>query len=87
MEIENNIDEFCEILNLLVDSDVIVLYHVLLESNEKEQITTLRKMRDEITFYPSLLNAYYARTLVVDPIKYVQNEINKRKIFISSNIA
>jgi hypothetical protein len=80
MEQENNIDEFCEIINLLVDSDVVVLYHVLLESNEKEQIHTLRKMRESITAYPSLLNAYYARILVVDPNKYVQNEINKRNI-------
>jgi hypothetical protein len=80
MDQENNIDELCGIINLLVDSDVVVLYHVLLELNEKEQIYTLRKMRDKITAYPSLLNAYYARTLVEEPNKYVHNEIIKRNI-------
>ena len=64
--------EFCEILKFLVDNDLVVLYHVLM-MDEKEQ--SLRKMRDQITYYSQLYNAYCARTLVSNPAEYVKNEM------------
>jgi hypothetical protein len=67
--------EFCNILQLLVDKDLAVFYQVLMFDDEAKQIQTLRKYRNHIKFYSNLYNAYTARTLVLDPITHIRNEI------------
>ena len=70
-------DEFTEILSFLIDTDLVVLYQVFLV-DEKEQHGTLRKLRDNISVYSQLYNAYTARVLVSDPIPYLKNEMVRR---------
>ncbi len=70
-------NEFTEILSFLMDTDLVVLYQVFLV-DEKEQHGTLRKLRDNISVYSQLYNAYTARVLVSDPILYVKNEMVRR---------
>jgi hypothetical protein len=75
---QDNIAEFCDIIRQLVDRDLAVLHQVLLIEDEKEQFKCLRQLRDKITFYGNLYNAYSARVLVQEPIIYVKNEIVSR---------
>ena len=85
LEIEqDNIEEFCNIIKLLVSSDLSVLHEVLLIENENDQFICLRRNRINITFYSNLYNAYCARTLVSTPIDYISNEIMNRfkKLYI-----
>jgi hypothetical protein len=74
----NNVEEFCNILTHLVDSDLSVLHQVLMVEDETEQIKTLRKQRSKITYYANLYNAYTARVLVLNPVEYVKSEIISR---------
>jgi len=74
----NNIEEFCGIIENLSDGDLAILYHVLMEKDETDQIKLLRKLRDRITYYPQLYNAYTARVLLDDPIIHIKNEIVSR---------
>lgn len=79
LEIEqDNIEEFCNIIKLLVSSNLSVLHEVLLIENEKEQFICLRRNRNNIAFYSTLYNAYSARTLVSTPNDYISNEIINR---------
>ena len=78
---QNNIEEFCGIIQNLINGDLSVLYQVLMV-NETEQIRLLRKLRDKITHYPNLYNAYTARVLLDDPVEYIRNEMVAR--FINS---
>jgi hypothetical protein len=70
--------EFNTILNYLVHNDLAVLHQVLTLKNEEEQIKCLRDMRTYMKSYPSILNAYYARVLVTNPITHIANEIVSR---------
>jgi len=79
-------EEFCEILQLLDDKDLDVLYRVLLVE-EKEQHRTLRTMRDDIIHYSQLYNAYTARTLVLNPAESVKMEMDKRQSLHNDNAA
>ena len=74
----DGIEEFCDILQLLVDVDLAILHRVLLVEDEAEQRQTLRKYRNYILFYSNLYNAYTARTLVLEPLIYIKNEIISR---------
>jgi len=69
-----DINEFCGIIRLLVNRDLTILHQALMLSDEKEQKLCLRQMRSS-KFDGQLYNAYCARTLVLDPITYVKNEI------------
>jgi len=68
-------NEFCSIIELLVDTDLSILYNMLMLEDELEQKIYLRKMRAHTTFDGTVYNAFCARVLVYDPIDYVKNEI------------
>jgi len=72
---ENNIEEFNDIIKNLVDGDLSILHKILMLKDEMEQIKMLRNLRDYITFYPNLYNAYTARVLVDEPCIYLKDEI------------
>jgi len=71
----NDADEFSGIIQLLADSDLSVLHQALLLADDNEQYRYLRKMRDKTRGINDLYNAYCARTLVLDPVTYIKNEI------------
>ena len=71
----NDADEFSGIIQLLADSDLSVLHQALLLADDSEQYRYLRKMRDKTRGINDLYNAYCARTLVLDPVTYIKNEI------------
>lgn len=68
-------EEFITIIQLLYDSDLAVLHDVLILEDEEEQHKRLRTLRSFITSYPSIYNAFTARTLVTNPNYYIANEI------------
>jgi hypothetical protein len=73
----DDINEFCDIIKLLDDKDLSILHQLLVREsshNEVEQKAYLRDNRST-KFDGTLYNAYCARTLVIDPINYVTNEI------------
>ena len=71
-------EEFITIIQNLVNSDLSALNQILNLEDEKEQIQQLRKLRNQITFYPELYNAYTARVLVNNPNYYIENLIVSR---------
>jgi hypothetical protein len=73
----NNVEEFSDIIQNLINGDLAVLYQVLMVE-ETEQIKLLRKLRDKITYYPNLYNAYTARVLLDDPVIIIKNEMVAR---------
>ena len=75
----NDIKEFCGIIKNLINGDLAVLYQVLMVEDKMEQLHLLkRKLRDKITDYPTLYNAYTAIVLVDDSVQYIKNEIISR---------
>ena len=78
----DNVEEFSGIIQNLINGDLSVLYQVLMVEGETEQIRLLRKLRDKITYYPTLYNAYTARVLLDDPVIIIKNEMVAR--FINS---
>ena len=73
---EENIKEFCDIIQFLDDKDLIILHQALL-LDQKEQRKYLKKSTN---LNGSLYNAYTACVLVSEPIIYVKNEIVNRFI-------
>jgi hypothetical protein len=71
-------EEFITIIQNLVNIDLAALYQVLNLEDEKEQIQHLRKLRNQIAFYPELYNAYTARVLVNNPNYYIEKLIVSR---------
>jgi hypothetical protein len=71
---ENNISEFCEILNYLDNRDLAILQKVLMIKDETEHKKFMRDMKSS-KLDGSLYNAYTARVLVSEPIIYVNQEI------------
>ena len=85
--------EFCDILRNLQDQEVKILYEVLQLPDEKAQKRYIREKRSlsldgslslsfdgslSLSFDGSIYNALCAKVLVVNPIDYVQEELNKR---------
>ena len=71
-------EEFITIIQNLVNIDLAALYQVLNLEDEKEQIQHLRKLRNQITYYPQLYNAYTSRVLVNNPNYYIEKLIVSR---------
>ena len=71
-------EEFITIIQNLVNSDLAALNQILILEDEKEQIQHLRKLRNQIKFYPQLYNAYTARVLVNNPNYYIEKLIVSR---------
>uniref|UniRef100_A0A6C0HGA4 Uncharacterized protein n=1 Tax=viral metagenome TaxID=1070528 RepID=A0A6C0HGA4_9ZZZZ len=71
----NDIDEFCGILKCLDDIELVILHQALLldEPNQKRFIfDSIRK--NLLPQDGKIINAYYAKVLVSDPIVYIKEE-------------
>ena len=80
----NDIDEFCVILKCLDGKELAILYKVLEidDKNENEQMRCLVQLRrdNKMPLDGKIHNAYYARVLVLEPIKYIKEEMVSRFI-------
>ena len=77
---QDNIKEFENIIEQLVNHDLLVLQLIFMNNTEFEQIKCLRDNRIHITFYANLYNAYTAaNSLVKKPLTHITNEILRRR--------
>ena len=72
----NDIDEFCGILQCLDDIELAILHQALLLDEPKQKRFIFDSIRKNNRSQDGkIINAYYARVLVSDPIVYIKEEI------------
>uniref|UniRef100_A0A6C0IHE2 Uncharacterized protein n=1 Tax=viral metagenome TaxID=1070528 RepID=A0A6C0IHE2_9ZZZZ len=74
-EEEDCIEEFCDIIRELNDGDLDVLHQAL---DSAEPYPMIRKLRDKITKYSDVFNAFSACGITSDPIKCIKAEMASR---------
>ena len=72
----NDIDEFCGILQCLDDIELAILHKALLLDEPKQKRFIFDSIRKNNRSQDGkIINAYYAKVLVSDPIVYIEEEI------------
>ena len=76
---KNDTEEFCGILTCLDDIELAILHQALLldEPKQKRCIFDLIRKNNK-SQDGKIINAYYAKVLVSDPIAYLKEEISVR---------
>lgn len=76
----NDEEEFIYILKCQDAKELAILHQVLEKNGEKEQMICLRQLiRDnKMPHDGKILNAYFARVLVENPIEYVKKDAMRR---------
>ena len=76
MEETDPIEEFCGILKCADDIELAILYQALLLDEPKQKRCIFDSIRKNNKSQDGkIINAYYARVLVVDPIIHIKEEI------------
>ena len=72
----NDIDEFCGILKCLDDIELAILHQALLLDEPKQKRYIFDSIRkNDKSQDGKIINAYYAKVLVSEPIVYIKEEI------------
>ena len=72
----NDIDEFCGILKCLDDIELAILHQALLLDEPKQKRYIFDSIRkNDKSQDGKMINAYYAKVLVSEPIVYIKEEI------------
>jgi hypothetical protein len=76
MEVTDPIEEFCGILKCLDDIELAILHQALLLDEPKQKRCIFDSIRKNNKSQDGkIINAYYARVLVSDPIMHIKEEI------------